>query len=61
LISGASGVILGGLMGGMLAEIDKKDFWTGGEKVKVYKSLVGNNLGNQNGECVSRCFEQLYL
>jgi hypothetical protein len=63
--------VLGGLQGGFDAyqynhligprpmnEPDYLNFWTGSEKAKVFWSPVGNNFGNENGECVFRCLEE---
>lgn len=57
LIGGVSGAILGGITSGIDAIKNGKDFWNG-EKIDVFKSPVSNNFGNQNGECVLRCFEE---
>jgi RHS repeat-associated protein len=57
-IAGVSGAAIGGLVGGIDAYRDDRNFWTGGEKAKVYFSPVSNNFGKQNGECALRCFEE---
>jgi hypothetical protein len=59
---GLAGTAIGGLSGGIAAAAKDRNFWTGQHILKsrpqVYRSPIGNNLGNQNGECALRCFEE---
>jgi len=56
----ASGILIGGLNGGISAELDGRSFLTGNEKPKVYKAPVqGTNAsGKTSGECAYRCLSE---
>jgi hypothetical protein len=58
LWGGVAGGIIGGTVSGIGELRNGKSFWNGKIPPKVYRSPVSDNLGQQNGECALRCFEE---